>query len=94
MPEFLANLPHSVAAFYYKAGADGFKQVEAAHAYVSFLDAYNLTEASVPLLKFNMNASGQMDGDAPQLTDMCAAPMPTRTRSLTLTRTRTLTLYP
>ena len=48
----------------------------------------------MPLLKFNMNASGQMDGDAPQLTDMCAAPMPTRTRSLTstLTLSRTLTL--
>jgi hypothetical protein len=47
--------------------------VEAAHAYVAFLDAYNLTEASVPLLKFNMNASGQMDGDAPQVTDVAAA---------------------
>ena len=75
MPEFLSNLPHSVAAFYYKAGADGFKQVEAAHAYVAFLDAFNLTEGSVPLLKFNMNASGQMDGEAPQVTDVAASMM-------------------
>ena len=75
MPEFAANLPHSVAAFYYKAGADGFKQVEAAHAYVAFLDAFNLTEGSVPLLKFNMNASGQMDGDAPQVRDVAQSAM-------------------
>ena len=62
MPEFLANLPHSVAAFYYKAGADGFKQVEAAHAYVSFLDAYNLTEDSIPLLMFHNTSGGKMEG--------------------------------
>ena len=57
MPEFVANLPHSVSAFYYKANSDGFKQVEAAHAYVAFLDAFNLTEGSIPLLKFTMNVS-------------------------------------
>ena len=52
MNEYVNNLPHSVAGFYYKENADAHAQVEAAHAYVAFLDNYNLTEESIPLLKF------------------------------------------
>lgn len=58
MPEYVANLPQSVAAFYFKDGPKGFAQVEARYAYVSFLDAFNMTEESVPLLKFPANMSG------------------------------------
>ena len=58
MVDYQKNLPQAVAAFYYKGNAKGMEIVAAAHAYVTFLDAFNLTAASVPLIKFNANMSG------------------------------------
>ena len=36
--------------------------MSAAHAYVSFLDAYNLTEDSIPLLMFHNTSGGKIEG--------------------------------
>ena len=36
--------------------------MSAAHAYVSFLDAYNLTEASIPLLMLHNTSGGKIEG--------------------------------
>ena len=60
--DYVDQLPHSLAAFYYKEAADAHSQVSAAHAYVSFLDAYNLTEDSIPLLMFHTTSGGKMEG--------------------------------
>ena len=60
--DYVDQLPHSLAAFYYKETADAHSQVSAAHAYVSFLDAYNLTEDSIPLLMFHNTSGGKMEG--------------------------------
>ena len=59
MREFVANLPQSLAGFYYKEIVDAHAQVEAAHAYVAFLDHFNLTEDSIPLLKFSEDMVGR-----------------------------------
>ena len=62
MKDYVDNLPRSLAAFYYKETSDAHSQVSAAHAYVSFLDAYNLTEDSIPLLMFHNTSGGKMEG--------------------------------
>ena len=56
------NLPQSVAGFFFTGKSEAWAEVQATQAYVSFLDHYNLTEDSVPLIKFrsNMSAGGVM----------------------------------
>jgi hypothetical protein len=63
MKFYMDNLPHSVAGFFFQGKSEEWAQVQAMHAYVTFLDAYNLTEDSVPLLKFrsDMRSGGIME---------------------------------
>jgi len=53
------NLPHSVAAFYYGllGSEESWPRVHATQMYLSFLDHYNLTEAQVPLVQFDLGAA-------------------------------------
>ena len=62
MKFYADNLPQSVAGFFFTGKSEDWAQVQATQAYVTFLDAYNLTEESVPLIKFraNMTSGGVM----------------------------------
>jgi len=57
------NLPQSVAGFFFTCKSEAWAEVQATQAYVSFLDHYNLTEESIPLIKLrsNMTAGGVME---------------------------------
>ena len=58
MKYYVENLPQSVSGFFFTGKSEAWAEVQATQAYVSFLDHYNLTEDSVPLIKFRANMSG------------------------------------
>ncbi len=53
---YMQNLPESVAAVFYFHDASVYDRILATRAYVGMLDAYNLTESDLKLLKINHNA--------------------------------------
>jgi hypothetical protein len=56
MKYYKQELPKSVGAFFYGTNFGlTWGAVQATHAYVTFLDAWNLTESDVPLIKFNLS---------------------------------------
>jgi hypothetical protein len=56
MKNYQAQLPLSVGAFFYGTNFGlTWGAVQATHAYVTFLDYFNLTESEVPLIKFNLS---------------------------------------
>ena len=59
---YMGNLPDSVSAFYYGLleSGDNYSRVHTTQMYVSFLDYYNLTEAEVPLIQFELDKPHRM----------------------------------